>query len=268
MISPSDIRNVEFDKGIKGYKTEAVDSFLDKIASDFDTLLNENKELESKLSVLAEKLEEYKSDEDSLREALLGAQKLGSNVIKEAKAKAEGIIRDATIESERILQENERKIEREKQAIVKLQKEVSDFKKRLMVTYKKHLEIINDIPGYEEPEKEETLQDVKEYMENGKPLPNEPMLERVDIYQKEDKKKKNKIADEAPTEESGHKDGDTIKFTINSQAKQENKEQPLIAKENIDNVEEKPHEENYKSSENRFGPLLFGDDYKIERNSK
>ena len=36
----------------------------------------EKRDMEKKLAVLADKLEEYRADEDSLRTALLGAQKL------------------------------------------------------------------------------------------------------------------------------------------------------------------------------------------------
>ena len=263
MISPSEIRTKVFEKGIKGYRTESVEVFLNSVASDVEALIEENKELESKLNILAEKLEEYKSDEDSLRDALLGAQKLGSNVIKEAKNKAEGIIKEANLKSEKVIIENDRKIERQKQSIVKLQKEVADFKKKLMISYKQLLEIINDIPMYEETEpKEETLQDIKEYMESGQAARDEHMLERMENHRKESKKKENSSDKENSTKKStdnGTKDGDTIRFSLNPQEKQAE-----TKKDEKTNLNDKVH----PSSESRFGPLLFGEDYKIERNSK
>ena len=55
--------------------------------------------------MLADKLEEYRSSEDSLRTVLLGAQKLGDNIIRESKAKAEVMMQEATSKSESLLQE-------------------------------------------------------------------------------------------------------------------------------------------------------------------
>ena len=273
MISPSDIKNVVFEKGIKGYKQDAVDAFLDRIADDLGILLNENKELENKINILAEKLEEYKSDEDSLRDALLGAQKLGANVIKEAKLKAENIIKEANSKSEKILLDNERKIEKEKQSIVKLQKEVSDFKKMLMKSYKEHIELIHNIPSYEIDEPEETLQDVKEYMESGQAARDgRIMMEKMEQQRSEASQKKESL-EEKPVEprKPENKEGDTIKFSINSQEQEKSEEK---SKENLQSEEqnnkskENKDEDRNTSSENRFGPLLFGEEYKIERNSK
>ena len=93
-------KNFEKAKGFGGYKIDDVEDFMDRVAEYVEQLENEKLDMEKKLAVLADKLEEYRADEDSLRTALLGAQKLGDSVIKESKTKAEIILRDASIKAE------------------------------------------------------------------------------------------------------------------------------------------------------------------------
>ena len=71
MLTPEEIRNIAFTKGIGGYKTNEVDLFIDQCADTVETLLSEKAELNKKLEILADKLVEYRNDEDSIRTALL-----------------------------------------------------------------------------------------------------------------------------------------------------------------------------------------------------
>ena len=64
----------QFSKGLSGYKTEEVDSYIEKVLETIKDLKDQNEVLEEKIGVLAESLQKYREDEDSLREALLGAQ--------------------------------------------------------------------------------------------------------------------------------------------------------------------------------------------------
>ena len=102
MISPQEIRTVTFDKVMRGYRPEDVDALLQQLAQQMEQLQAEKESAEKKLYVLAQKVEEYRKDEDNLKTALLNAQRMGENVIKEAKQKAESILREAGIKSEDI----------------------------------------------------------------------------------------------------------------------------------------------------------------------
>ena len=89
MLTPSDISNKKFEKGAFGYKPEEVDAFLAEIIGAYNEMYQEKCAAEEKMLVLAEKLEEYRANEDSLKTVLLGAQKLGENIVRDSKAKAE-----------------------------------------------------------------------------------------------------------------------------------------------------------------------------------
>ena len=51
--------------------------------------------MKSKIKVLVEKVEEYRSTEDSMRMALLTAQKMGNDLLKEAEQKKNAMLEDA-----------------------------------------------------------------------------------------------------------------------------------------------------------------------------
>ena len=151
MLTPNDISNKRFEKSpFGGYKPEEVDSFLSEIAISYERLYEAKEAAEEKMEVLAEKLEEYRANEDSLRTVLLGAQKLGDNIIRDSKAKAEVIISDAEGQVKQVFSESEGKINKERETLATLQKETAEFKKRLIAMYKQHLELISLMPEQEE----------------------------------------------------------------------------------------------------------------------
>ena len=145
MLNPNEIANKQFSKG-RGSRAEEVDSYLRQIASDIGELIEEKRDLEKKMMVLADKLEEYKEDEESLRAALLGAQKLGDSVVREAKAKAQSLLEDAEAQAVQLVENAKKEIERQQQGFVRLQREVATFKSKLQLVYKQHLELISSIP--------------------------------------------------------------------------------------------------------------------------
>ena len=89
-MNAKEILTKRFEKAtFNGYKTEDVDVFLREISNEYSQLQKEKNELERKLEVLADKIREYRDDEDALKDALLLAQKQGNQIISEAKAAAE-----------------------------------------------------------------------------------------------------------------------------------------------------------------------------------
>lgn len=101
----NDIKNAKFDSCKRGYRVEEVDDFLDKICDYIQSLQDEKSSLLKKMEVLARKVEEYRKDEESIREALLGAQKLGKSVLNEAKEKAAALEQESETKSKQMLSE-------------------------------------------------------------------------------------------------------------------------------------------------------------------
>ena len=171
MITPNDIANKKFEKAAFGYKPEEVDAFLVDIVSSYKTMYDEKVAAEEKLLVLAEKLEEYRANEDSLKTVLLGAQKLGENIVRDSKAKAEVLLADAENQVKQVFAESESKIIKEKETLATLQKETAEFKKQLLAMYRQHLELISLMPENEEEKPSEEIAE--------EPVAEEPVVEEV-----------------------------------------------------------------------------------------
>jgi len=106
MMNPQDIRAKTFEKAVfGGYDMAPVDEFLESIAADYEALYKENTVLKTKMKVLVDKIEEYRSTDEAMRMALLSAQKLGSQMTDEAKAKSETLIAEAEAEAAQIREE-------------------------------------------------------------------------------------------------------------------------------------------------------------------
>lgn len=113
-----DIIEKKFNKGLNGYKMEEVDDFLQELSTEFLTLKKQNEELEKKMEVLADKIREYRNDEDAIKEALLDAQKQSKTVQAAAKEKTDKMISDAKEKSEKMIKDAEERV-KEKDAYAK-----------------------------------------------------------------------------------------------------------------------------------------------------
>lgn len=185
-MDANSIKDRKFTDAVRGYKKEEVEDYLNDLAMEFSQLKNQNSELEKKLGVLADKIREYREDEDALKEALLGAQKQGNAVIANAKEKAAELIQeaqdkcdemiaaaemesanmhteaeqtvaDALAEKKRIEEEAAKRAadlhlemeiqnELDREILARTKREAEDFRTRLIVEYTNHMEMIKKIP--------------------------------------------------------------------------------------------------------------------------
>ena len=112
-MNAKEIIGKHFEKAaFNGYKTEEVDEYLREVSEEFAKLQKENGELERKLEVLADKIREYREDEEALKDALLIAQKQGNAIVAESKASAEKLTRETNEAVEKKLAETKAKSEK------------------------------------------------------------------------------------------------------------------------------------------------------------
>lgn len=151
MITLEDIANATFRKAkIGGYNPEDVNEFLDQVQESFAQMQKEKMELVRKLEILAKKVEEYREEEESIRNTLFSAQKLADASVREAKHKSEVILKDASAKAEKIVNNAQTQIIEQQETLLNLQREVSSFRSRLLAIYKEHLTLINALPTEEE----------------------------------------------------------------------------------------------------------------------
>ncbi|MBR4286861.1 MAG: DivIVA domain-containing protein [Clostridia bacterium] len=100
MMTPSQLRQYEFKSaGRNAYKAEEVDSFFAEVLISYERMYRENSELIKRVSLLADRLEQYKKDEVDIKQAVLSAQKAADIIVRDAQAASE----DAKLEAEALL---------------------------------------------------------------------------------------------------------------------------------------------------------------------
>ncbi|NLL03106.1 MAG: hypothetical protein GX269_02240, partial [Clostridiales bacterium] len=224
MLTPNQLKNYDFQSvGRNAYKSTDVDAFMAEVYESYEQMFRENGEIVKKMSLLAEKLAEYKSDSDNIRNALLTAERMKDKIILEAQEKAketleeteekvrtaietvnektslvwekannaaEKVLEDAKSQADEILkvaQENATELlskaqkiydeqmgtiqeesEREKLALENLKKESTNLRESLVQIYTKQLQMVEDIPSFEEYETEHNKEDLQ--ADDQKPL--------------------------------------------------------------------------------------------------
>lgn len=100
MLTPQEVSGRAFSKAaFGGYNMAMVDEFLDELTDDYTALYKENAALKAKLKVLVDKVEEYRATEDSMRAALLTAQRMASTMVEEAEEKKKTMLAGAEDEA-------------------------------------------------------------------------------------------------------------------------------------------------------------------------
>ena len=138
-----DIEQQEFSRSFRGYNEEEVDDFLDKIVKDYEELINENVRLNEEIEKMKERLKEFSEIEETLRSALLNAQKSAEEMKGRVESEAKIIIEKADIEAEMIKQRASQREDKVKNEIDNLRRYKYIFKekfKSMLNLYLKMLE--------------------------------------------------------------------------------------------------------------------------------
>ncbi len=147
MLTIDEIREVSFRRaGKNGYNAADVDEFIDDVTDTVEQLIAEKNDCMRKMDILANKIEQYREDEETVRNALLTSQKLSDTKIKEAQDKADYLIKSAEKKSRAILTEAEMATEREKDKFEALHAETAKLRSEIIALYKKHLAMVEEMP--------------------------------------------------------------------------------------------------------------------------
>ena len=136
MITPLDIQNREFAKGVRGYKEEDVDSFLDLVTTDMEIMLSENAALKEAVRRLEAELEKYRSSETAVVETLEAAKGLMRDIAISSEKRAEVLLKNAELDAELITKEARESANRLKEESAALRNRFNDFR----AGYKRMLE--------------------------------------------------------------------------------------------------------------------------------
>ena len=141
-ITPMDIEQQEFTRSFRGYNEEEVDDFLDKIVKDYEELINENVRLNEEIERMQEKLKEFGEIEESLRSALLNAQKSAEEMKGRVESEAKIIIEKAELEAKSLKQQVFQKEDIMKNEIDNLRRYKYNFKEKFKSMLNLYLKMI------------------------------------------------------------------------------------------------------------------------------
>ena len=118
-LTPLDIRRNEFNRSLRGYDREEVESFLTMVADEVEGLIGEHRDLTRRVEELKKDLERYRGIERTLSETLVATQSQADRTResserdseltkREAKVRADQLVEGARIEAERLVTEARR----------------------------------------------------------------------------------------------------------------------------------------------------------------
>ncbi len=119
-FTPMDITNRTFSKSVRGYDIEEVENFLHLVSEDLESIIAEQTSLKKEVIHLRETLADLKERERILKDTMLLAQETKEEVQRNAMKEAEIIVREAELQSERIVANGYRKLE-------EIQTEINDL---------------------------------------------------------------------------------------------------------------------------------------------
>lgn len=107
MLTPLDIQNKKLRRSFRGYNEAEVDEFLDQLTHDYEWLYLDNQRLKEKLEDALAGVERYKEMEQTIKDALLMAQKNADDLRENTRQEAELLLSKARQKATKTIKEAE-----------------------------------------------------------------------------------------------------------------------------------------------------------------
>ena len=148
MLTPQNVKEKVFEKAVfGGYDMAAVDNYLDEVASDLALLQKENATLKAKMKVLVDKVEEYRSNEDAIRMAILSAQRLSGIIESEARDNAASIVAQAKEEAAHAAESAQLQVEMEQTRLQAAKAASAEFVQNMKLLCDRQTAFLDKISG-------------------------------------------------------------------------------------------------------------------------
>lgn len=144
-ITAMEITSKEFKKAIRGYSTDEVDEFLDRIAENYEALYKENSSLKEKLSNIEERINHYNKMESTIQNTLLLAQNASEQARDNAKKESELILKNANEAAQRIIDKAHSDVIQINDEFERTKQEFCKFKTKFRSFMESQLEMFDDM---------------------------------------------------------------------------------------------------------------------------
>lgn len=266
MLTPQEVAEHAFTKAsFGGYNMAMVDEFLDLLTADYTTLYKENAALKTKMKVLAEKIEEYRSTEEVMRKTLLSAQQMADQMVVEGEKKKAEMLAQAEAEVRARMEGLQQEVESEQLRLTAAQNATTAYISKLKELHEHELRYLASLskltaaPAKPDPVEQAAtaINDAVEKVMEDDFADAQPPLEEDSLYE-ELRRGPVVHADSDPADEPDEAEDE--------------EEAPAQAEEPSVTpfpVQDKPREEDEDAEDTKptrriFGELKFGKDYKAE----
>ena len=145
MLTPLDIKNKTFKKGLAGFKSAEVEEFMQLVVADYEKVYKDNIILNDKIKMLSDALGQYKNMEDTMKDAILVAQNAAEEVKRAALDKADTIIRDADSRASRMVDDAGREVTRIHYQKEELRRSLAAFKAKATALLEAQVNIVQGL---------------------------------------------------------------------------------------------------------------------------
>ena len=146
MLTPQEVSERAFPKAsFGGYNMAQVDEFLDVLTEDYSALYSENAVLKSKMKVLVDKVEEYRSTEEAMRKALMAAQRMADDMVKEAEKKRTEILQEAEGEAQKKIDAIRQEADTERFRLESAKKETASYVEQVRALHAQALAYLDQL---------------------------------------------------------------------------------------------------------------------------
>ncbi len=145
MLAPHELKNKSFGKSLKGYNVAEVDDYISFLIDKYTEVYRENIELDRKLRIVVTNLDEIRDEEESIRNTLVSAQKMGEKIIRDANERADIITESIKKRCDAVIEDFKSQIAKEKEELWTVRATVLDFKKKLFEAYRQQIEDVRNI---------------------------------------------------------------------------------------------------------------------------
>ena len=145
MIAPIEIANKEFKKGLRGYREDEVDEFLDLVKEDYEQLYRENADLKEKIRLYQEQINKYENIEETLNATLITAQRAAEDTCSAANRKSKIIVEEADLKARQIIEQANNEVIEIRREYHSMVKEFKIFRNKFKLLLEDEIKSIDEI---------------------------------------------------------------------------------------------------------------------------
>ena len=165
-VTPLDLRQQKFKSAMRGYDRGEVDALLTEVADDYEGAIREADRLRQEVARLEDLLAEHRSEEKSLKNTLVSAQRLADEMRETAERDAQRVMRDAEARADLLVQKAQSRHE-------DLQREIDGLRARRRETETSVEAIINALKNTLDFVREQDQKDRDDKIRLMRPRPSE-----------------------------------------------------------------------------------------------